>query len=285
MNRDWGEQQAFEGDPTTWPGDNPLISPADATSSEPYDEVGDVIVWGDLPERETTAEPEIPVIGGPYTPVFEPFDPGRGGAAFGDRFSDLLGDLACRSVDSSSVDSAAPEEVAAIDALTNTAIPATTNLLNSIPGGTVFHMPDGARVTIEELRLLWSLADFEVLQDFDPGNGGVGEADRNGGNPIFRIDTDGLNRYLGNNWGFTYYPLHELAHVTLAGFNYHNAGQGFAMNESYANALAAAVAAAAGQPFDPLYLDLLETDVQSGVTTTMGNGAPGTIAPGSPCGG
>jgi hypothetical protein len=147
-------------------------------------------------------------------------------------------------------------------------------------------MPDGASVSIEELRNLWAVSDFEVLDNFNPGNGGPGQADYNNGNPIFRIDiNNGLIGYMENPNGYTYYPLHELSHVTGAGRAYHAAGHGFAMNESYANALAVAIAAAAGTPMNPYYLASLPTAVQNGVQTTMGTGALGSINPNATCGG
>lgn len=178
-----------------------------------------------------------------------------------------------------------PGEQQAIDRLRQNAIPETTRLLNSIPGGTVFTMPDGANVSIEELRTLWSVSDFEVLTNFNPGNGGPGQADYNGGNPAFRIDVNaGLTGYMDNPNGYTYYPLHELSHVVSAGRAYHAGGHGYEMNESYANALAVAISAAAGLPVNPFYLQSLPTGVQPGVTTTVGTGPLGNINPNSPCG-
>lgn len=194
----------------------------------------------------------------------------------------------CRSVHDlrSAGDPPQPGEQEAIDRLRREAIPETTRLLNRIPGGTVFTMPDGASVSIEELRNLWAVSDFEVLDNFNPGNGGPGQSDYNNGNPIFRIDVNnGLIDYMENPNGYTYYPLHELSHVTGAGRAYHGAGHGYEMNESYANALAVAIAAAAGTPMNPHYLATLPTAVQNGVQTTMGTGALGSINPNSPCGG
>ncbi|KAK0341340.1 hypothetical protein LTR94_026776 [Friedmanniomyces endolithicus] len=222
--------------------------------------------------------------GPPSGPGWDP--PGPGGSTPGTPPPEMTDEL-CRSVDSSNLPNPTGSESDAVEKLKDLSIPTATVVLNDVPGGTVFHMPDGSDVTIEHLRDLWAKADFEVYDAPTwPNNGGVGEADANGGDPVFRIVASELAGYMYPG-GYIYYPLHELAHVTNAGqaanAAYHNGQITWAQNEAYSNALAIAIAQAAGHPLPQTYINNLTTPVATGVTTTMGNGPKGEIDPISPC--
>lgn len=219
----------------------------------------------------------------PVFPTYPGYDGGSGGPDGSGNWGPTSEDNDCRTVDDKTGAKTA-EEQTAVDRLKNEAIPATTNLLNSIPGGTIFYMPDGASLSIEHIRAVWESSDFVVQRNYNPGNGGPGTADHNGGNPIFTIDLNaGLVGYMENPNNYTYYPLHELAHVTNTGYWYHQSNPGFTANESYANALAVQIMAAAQQPINPYFQALLPTPVMPGASFTLGNGPLGTINPVSPC--
>lgn len=95
-------------------------------------------------------------------------------------------------------------------------------LIGDLPADALFSSSGGAQITAGELYQLLIVADW-IISNYDWQNdtehfGSDGAADRNDGNPIFYLKESGLS------WGqspeyASFYVLHELAHVTLAGFN------------------------------------------------------------------
>lgn len=134
-------------------------------------------------------------------------------------------------------------------------------------------------MSIGEIQQLWARSDFKL----DPagtanplggnlfigyGNGGVGSAFRNYGDPVFHIDVEQLYNYMNQSsftWDYAlHYVLHELMHVTLAGDEVANAGgiQATTANpvESWTSRMAQSLAGAIGLPYDPLFVPPGYTD-------------------------
>lgn len=102
---------------------------------------------------------------------------------------------------------------------------AVNDLLDQIgarPAGTSFGSLSGS-ATAEELFDLLVQADWRITnQNYQNGTiefGSVGAAYRNDGDPIFNLSEAGLAGW-GQSPGYaSFYVLHELAHVTLAGYS------------------------------------------------------------------
>lgn len=99
-----------------------------------------------------------------------------------------------------------------------------TLILAKLPPDAKLIAADGKIIEISELQELWARADFRL----DPagtadnngyGNGGVGQALRNGDDPLFIIDVSKLYNYMNGKSSdlALHYVLHELIHVTAAG--------------------------------------------------------------------
>lgn len=112
----------------------------------------------------------------------------------------------------------------------------------------------GRSVSVSEIYNLALNADFHIMPNsWDPGNGGVGQAQANGGDPSLLITHAGLAGYASPNYthyndsGLTYYFLHELAHVTAAGQALHADGNDI-NDEIWANDMARAFSELIGKP-------------------------------------
>lgn len=187
-------------------------------------------------------------------------------------------------------------ETAAIQTLINQAR-AMTTWLNSLPANATFTLNSGSVVTATELRSLWALTDFKVVDNgttFPNGSPtlpGVGLADWNNENPIFTIRIGELITYMANQNNVTLYILHELAHVTLAGRQsdaamYFPGSPGGTTrtsaenlaNEQLANLLAREIARAVGHGFTTGFTP---SGGYGSATVTYSSGAGGTAGGGT----
>lgn len=132
--------------------------------------------------------------------------------------------------------------------------------IGALPDDGKFVSSSGEVIYVHELFSLLMLADWRISnQAFnnapDPSMS-TGAAVRNGGNPIFFLSESGLASHGSDSFNARAYILHELAHVTVIGDARHSAAHAdgemseseWYANEQWANALAAAIASAIGQP-------------------------------------
>jgi hypothetical protein len=148
----------------------------------------------------------------------------------------------------------------------------TTFMLNLLPPNGVFTFSDGRQITVAELKALWAKADFVVT---DKSYAHLGTADLPGGgaatgpygNPLFEVNITHLtDKFMANPSAAMWYPLHELAHVTLKG-KYENAAAWadgvktspeHRANEQFANSVALAIVTQAERHFSPGFMAIME---------------------------
>lgn len=91
--------------------------------------------------------------------------------------------------------------------------------LDDLPASAVMRLSDGSAIPVGEFLTLLRMADWELYpENHDFGNGGVGQAVRNDGDPILRISINALMTYAQNPATLAFHLLHEIGHVTLSGY-------------------------------------------------------------------
>lgn len=158
-----------------------------------------------------------------------------------------------QTIDKSALGTLDAKETNAIAKLEAVIAQVTVMLAKLDPNGKLV-AADGKVISISELQQLWSRVDFRL----DPagtwlnngyGNFGVGQALRNGGDPMFVIDVGELWKYMNGSKDLAlHYVLHELIHVTQVGDQVRTSGgtQTSAGNpvESWTSRMAQALASA-----------------------------------------
>jgi hypothetical protein len=167
-----------------------------------------------------------------------------------------------------------PAQLEAVEKL-RLQIARTTAMLNSLPITGIFTFPDGTSVTVADLRTLWARTDIVVTsRNYSelgiPGIPGMGAAIWNNGDSIFEVNINALtNQFMPMPWSQTWWPLHELAHVTALGRSLTatmwadgiQTVDEYRWNESFATSMAIAIAAAGGYQWSPFYLN--DPDIQA----------------------
>ena len=197
--------------------------------------------------------------------VFDGFDPRP--------VYDLL-DVSAHTISIQTDEPLTPAQLEAVEKL-RLQIERTTAMLNSLPITGIFTFADGTTITVADLRTLWARVDIVVTShNYSelgiPGIPGMGAAIWNNGDPIFEVNINALtNQFMPMPWSQTWWPLHELAHVTalgraLTGSMWADGIQTvdeYKWNESFATSTAIAIAAASGYQWSPFYLN--DHDIQA----------------------
>jgi len=111
-----------------------------------------------------------------------------------------------------------------------------------------FNVAGWGKIGVSELITLLARADWEIHPNGTFNNGGPGAAVRNGGDPVFKVERDDLIAYAQPH-SISWYILHELGHVTMAGWAQRNPGGN--SYETITSDLARAIAIQIQQPFTP----------------------------------